>query len=129
MQVITVKKTELLAALNENKSKHREVFEAAVTGFRSDVIAWLELRIDDLKAGKIPNLYTQFPTPEDHTRDYDRIIKMVQMHIGDTFELTEKDFQAYVMDDWTWKRQFVNTSHTYAAAATIANYGSEYLEQ
>jgi hypothetical protein len=61
----------------------------------------------------------------DHTPDYDRIIRMVTMHIGDTFDLTESDFQAYVMDDWSWKRAFLDTSNSYAAATVTQVYGEE----
>ena len=124
MQTITVSKGELLAVLNVNRNNHREVFEAAIAGFRESVVDRLAFLIRQLeRKGQIPSLYIDLPTPEDHTKDYDRVIKMIEMHIGDTFELTEKDFQGYVMDDWNWKRQFLDTSKTYAAATVTQVYG------
>ncbi len=122
---ITVSKTELLERLEENRAKHRTVFEAAVTGYRKEALDRLEHRIKQLKDGKLPDLFINLTVPEDHTRDYDRVIKMVQMHIGDTFELSEGDFGSYVMDDWKWKRQWAYTNSTYAAAAVEQAYGDE----
>lgn len=123
MQIITVDKEELLRRLSANKATHRDVFRAAITGYREKALDRLETRIRQLKDGKLPDLYIDLAVPEDHTRDYDRVIEMIMMHIDDTFDLTEQDFRAYVMDDWAWKRQWTDTSRTYADLAVEKAYG------
>lgn len=45
-------------------------------------------------------------TPEDHTKDYDRAIQMVEWSIEDTIELDTRQFQQLVMDEWEWKERF-----------------------
>lgn len=122
---ITVDKTDLLKILNENRAKHRAVFDAAIAGYRADAIHELNNRITLLEKGKSPKLGLGMVVPQDHTRDYDRVIRMVTMHQGDTIELNEGTFAMYVEDDWSWKREFLGTSMAYAAGATIANYGGE----
>jgi len=123
MQDITVDKGELLERLEENRSKHRKVFEAALKGYREKAIEELEYRISRLRKGKLPELHISLTVPQDHTRDYDRVITMVTMHQGESFTLDESSFQSYVMDDWRWKREWVLSNSGYAHEAFAASYG------
>ena len=123
MQETKVLKPELLKILEENRSKHRRVFEAALDGYQKEALRQLEMKVQALKAGKYPKIYLNLPMPEDHTRDYDRIIRMVTMHQEDTVVLDEQQFAQYVEDDWSWKRQWASTSNVYAAGTYKAEYG------
>ena len=129
MQTIIVRKADLLEKLQENRANHRKVFEAALTGYRKEALERLERRVKRLKEGKLPSLYIDIITPEDHTKDYDRIIMMVQMHTGSSFELSESEFGSYVMDDWSWKRQWKISNSTYAAATVKQVYGDSEIEE
>lgn len=123
--VIKVDKGELLKRLEENRDKHRAVFEAALNGYKEHATAVLKDHLADLAHGRTPEIRISVTRPEDHTRDYDRVIGMLKMHQGITFELDETTYAQYVDDDWQWKRQWLQTSTRYAAGATIANYGSQ----
>ncbi len=123
MQQTTVNKAELLKILEENRSKHRRVFEAALSGYQKEALRQLEEKVRALKAGKYPKIYIHLASPEDHTKDYDRIIRMVSMHQGDTIILEEQQFAWYVEDDWQWKRQWATTSNAYASASYVTEYG------
>jgi hypothetical protein len=120
---ITVDKGDLLGALMENRRKHRTVFEAALEGYQGRLQEILEDKIKMIAQGKLPDIRITLIQPEDHTTDYDRIIKMAQMHQGETFDLDEQQFAQYVMDDWGWKRQWLETNTAYAAGSVKANYG------
>jgi hypothetical protein len=124
MRTITVKKDELLDVLTRNRSKHREVFEAALEGYRKHSISVLDAKIKALGAGRTPEIRFVIDRPEDHTRDYDRVIGMVNADQGDTFELSESDFAQYWEDDWQWKRQWAKMSSGYATESYVANYGA-----
>src|SRR5712691_5041857 len=100
MENIVVKKNELLAVLNKNLSDHRQIFEGALVGFQREVEAELQEHISKINAGKRYNLFINKAVPTDHTLDYDRAIRIVEMAIGDTITLSERDFAQYVMDDW-----------------------------
>jgi hypothetical protein len=122
-QETTVDKVWLLGKLNENRDKHRTVFEAAVEGYRRQAELELRERLDALRSGRLPRINLSLLYPTDHTRDYDRIILMVEQNVSETWTMDERDFAQYVMDDWAWKREFVRMSNRYAAGATQIAYG------
>lgn len=117
MQKIKVKKAELLEVLEKNRNAHNGIFREAQDGFRKLVIAELEKRLELARKGKKFDLYMRLPEPEDHTRDYERIISMLKMDLNDTVELSETDYSQYVLDDWEWKRQFLGTNRAYSLRA------------
>lgn len=119
---INVSKAELLAKLQENRAKHRETFEAALNGYKAHAMKVLKAEIRALNDGRIPDINISIGRPEDRTRDYDRVIGMLQMHTGDTFDLDETSYAQYVDDDWSWKRQWLKLSASYAPDSVYTNY-------
>lgn len=115
--------TDLLDKLEENRSRHREVFEAALAGWHEQATEKIAAMAAELKAGRYPNLTLNLPLPIDQTRDYDRAIVMVHMHQGDTIELSESDTAQFIQDDWSWKRQWLHANSVYAAGAVNKVYG------
>lgn len=127
MEPITVSKGDLLAKMRENRATHREVFQAALEGYRRYAQLVLKEHLEALGAGKTPEIRITVSRPSDHTRDYDRVIEMLEMHKGDEFVLNETDFSQYVRDDWSWKRQWATSNSSYAVAQVSKAYG-EYLD-
>lgn len=124
MDLIQMDKEELLLILHENRAKHRDVFEHALAGYKAALHRDLTEKVQALERGKVPDVHIRYSRPEDHTRDYDRVIKMVQMHQGEHFSLEESDFAQYVEDDWHWKRQWVTSNSGYASAKFAEVYGA-----
>ena len=62
----------------------------------------------------------RLPLPENHTRDYERVIQMLERSLDETVSLSETDFRAYVQDDWDWKRAFLTSSAQYSPDAARA---------
>ena len=110
MNAITVKKEELLKVLRENREKHRTIFLEAQDGYRTAAIAELDAILAEARAGKKIRRQVTLIEPMDQTRDYDRAIRMLEMAVTDEIVLEEHDFQCFVLDEWTWKKQF-NTSN------------------
>lgn len=113
MQSVKVKKDDLLKKLEENKNKHRSVFESAMEGYERAAIAWLEANLQKVRSGDHTRLYFTEPVPEDHTADYELTICMLQMSVDDEISLTDHEFEQYVMDSWGWKQQWT---------AAVSNY-------
>ena len=113
MQNITVPKDKLLEALKKNRKNHRNEFLKAQEAFKAEAIRLLEERLDQAKKGKRVNVYIQMVEPVDQTKEYDRVIAMIEMNIGDTFILNEQDFKQYVMDDWSWSAMTKVANSTY----------------
>ena len=113
MSNVTCKKAEILAALRKNRDAHRDIFLAAQNGYRKEVIAELEKSLKDAREGRNVQTTIELEAPEDHTKAYDRIIRMLEMSVKDEIEVSELQFQQYVLDDWTWKFHFASNSARY----------------
>jgi hypothetical protein len=108
-----VSKTELLAVLHENRGRHRETFLRAQEGFRARAIAELDRSLADARAGNEVRLAVSLPKPEDHTEDYDRDIRMLEMHQHDQVMIRVQLFDQIVMDRWGWSATFNATNSAY----------------
>lgn len=113
MNEVQVKKAELIIVLKKNKKTHREEFLKAIEGYRKEAINQLSQSISDAKNGKKINLHFQLTQPIDQTKDYDRVIGMLEMSIDEELMLSEGEYRQYVMDDWVWKEQFTVTNAFY----------------
>lgn len=116
MEGVTVKRNELLQTVKENRDEHRAVFEKAQEGYRAKAIELLDQRLEEARQGGQIDTSFSLPVPQDHTADYDRVIKMLEMSVDEQIELDEDYFAQYIMDDWSWKRQFVTTNAFYMGA-------------
>lgn len=127
MQAIKVDRKELLNKLTENRDTHRALFLEAQAGYRHAVIDILEQRLAEARAGRSFNYHISLAVPSDQTRDYNRVIAMLEMSLGDAVELSEEDFAQYVQDDWSWKRQWLHSNRDYsqAVAQASAAYSNE----
>jgi hypothetical protein len=55
--------------------------------------------------------------PVDQTREYNKVIRMLEMSTEDVIELQEHEFSQYVLDDWGWKGQFLASNSAYSSTA------------
>lgn len=117
MDKVTVRKEDLTKAVQANRDEHRKIFEEAVEGYKKRAIELLEQHIDRIKKGRVERITVSMPVPEDHTHDYDRVLKMLNMSTATEVELDEHRFAQYVMDDWAWQRQFLTDSSAFSAMA------------
>jgi hypothetical protein len=115
----------LLETLKENRDKHRQVFEEAQEGYRTAVIAELDAMLAEAKAGKRVKRAVTLPEPVDQTKDYDRVIRMLEMDVREDIELEEHEVAQYVLDDWRWKDMFTASNVRYVSAATAQTYGMQ----
>jgi hypothetical protein len=113
---VTVKKGELLDAIRKNRETHRASFLEAQKGYRETVIKALDQTLAEAREGQrfILERITALIMPQEHTADYDRVIKMLEMSVADEVTVTEQQFSQFVLDDWGWKKQFVTTNARYS---------------
>ena len=114
MQTVKITKAELLGILTKNRAEHRDIFLTGQTKYREAAIRILDEALADAKAGKKIRRSIGLVAPEDHTADYDRVIRMLELSVDDTIVLTSAEFEQYVMDRWRWASQF---------GATVSSYG------
>lgn len=113
MEKITVKKVELLKQLEENKANHRAKFEKAIEGWRRDSIASATAFIENIKSNrKVVGLVLD-SIPKDMSSEYDTVIAMCKWNIEDTMELSQQEVQQYILDDWSWKKNWTTSNAKY----------------
>jgi len=117
MTSVTVKVDELLDILKKNREAHRAIFLEAQKGYREEVIRRLDDMLADAREGRKITSYVQFEEPSDQTKDYDRAIRMLEMSVDDEAELNDQTFRSFVMDDWSWKSNFLLSNSYYSATA------------
>lgn len=120
MKEVTIQKDEALKALKSNRKSHRKIFEEAVEGFKNRAEEALSDTLDRIQQGKIEAVQVFLPRPVDHSKDYDREIRMLELSVDDTVTLSQQDFASFVMDDWAWRREFVTTNAAYSQTAAAA---------
>lgn len=113
MNTVKVPKTKLLTKLKTNRKKHREIFLKAQEGYRQMVVEQLEEMLENARQGKKIETYVNLHAPVDQTKDYDRVISMLDMSVDKIIQLSSTEFANYVMDDWSWKEQFTMSNMAY----------------
>ncbi len=116
MNTIKVNKQELLAILKKNRDNHHAVFEEAFEGYRKESIRIHEENLKTLKGNKRVIVAFYETAPQDHTADYNVVIRMLEMDVGNTVDLNQQQFTNYVDDNWNWKQQWTISNSKYAAS-------------
>ena len=120
MNAINVKKSELLAVLRQNRAQHRKIFLEAQTGYRQQVIDELDSMLRDARDGKKIRRSVTLIEPVDQTADYDRAIRMMEMSVDDVIQLEEHEFNSYVLDNWSWQKNFNASNARYSQTLMAA---------
>lgn len=121
MRKVTVEKAQLLEKLRDNRVKHVADFEIAWDAFREKAVENTARLLDRLKRaprGGPVELFVGLAPPINHADDYDRAMDMLSWEVGETLELTEAEFQNYVLDQWGWTAQAVASNVMYTGSAS-----------
>jgi hypothetical protein len=115
MNGVKIKKSELLDALRKNLQQHKTDVLDALRLRRLEVDAQLSDVMDKIKRDENyqPQRSFSFPIPEDNSREYEKVIRMVEMTQDDVIELDEDQFDKLVMDNWSFKHELMQTSSFY----------------
>lgn len=68
------------------------------------------------------NSYLNLVYPENHTKDYERAIRMMSASIYDEVRLSEQEFDQYVLNNWEWKNKFITSNSFYVDKAKGLQY-------
>jgi hypothetical protein len=120
MESQKVNKNDLLKILKDNRDKHKAIFDEALVGYKEQATKLLKEHLKRVQNGSKTRVYVSVPYPVNMTKEYNRIIGMLEMSLANEVELTEQDYQQYVMDDWTWKQSFLASNSAYSLSATQA---------
>jgi len=138
---IKVSNEKLLTIVRENKTKHDEIYETAEAGYWLEAEEFLKKyqkdtlvamkkqyrkQIKDLKKQVAKELkmvdqkkksgyyYMTKPFPENHSDDYQGVIRKLELSVEPEIELETNEFECYVRNKWQWRQSFLNTNTNYA---------------
>ena len=115
MRKVTIKQDDLLEILRENRETHKTDYEDAYKGYLETCKEKLQELLDGFENGEFETVHwTEFP-PQSQVKDYDRVIRMLELSVDDEIELTAEEFANYVQDDWHWKEAWALTNSSYMA--------------
>jgi len=115
---VTCKTREVLTAIKKNREQHAKIVEEARVGYIEKAKEALVKKLDKLKSGKMVQMYIGLGLPEDHSEEYDTVIKMLEMHTGDTIELSANEVRQFIEDKWQWRDNFLRNNAVYSQSAT-----------
>jgi hypothetical protein len=113
MQNVYLNRDELLPIVKENKQKHDNIFSTAVSGYWVKAEEILNGKLNKVKAKQQVDNYLGLSYPEDHSDEYDRVIRMLELSSDDKIQLTSSEFDCYVRNQWNWRKAFLTVNSTY----------------
>jgi hypothetical protein len=120
------KREDLTKKIKENREQHILDYAKAIKGWRKEFSAVMlkhakacealaDKASSDASEKDIEYKYVDLPTkPENHVKDYDRIIARLEMSQDESIYLKHRDFNQYVLDEWSWKAAFTESLSNYA---------------
>jgi len=119
-----VKTHDLLSKLKLNRASHEAEWEEAHAKWRNfqqqrmrQYAAAIQASADVGERGgeiKFPDRREFIlAQPINHTEEYDKVIARLEMCVDETIHISHADFDHFVLDDWSWKKQFAATNSIY----------------
>lgn len=137
-RTITANVDEVLDALRANLAEHKAIVKEAKDGYSVkchrallDARKTLNKRLAAIKEGKdveMNPISFRLSPPQDHCKEFDTIIKMLELHKTAldadpshkgpaTIELKASDVQRFVLNNWSWQEQFLAANSVYSGKA------------
>ena len=124
---ITAKKDEILATLKKNRASHRAIVEEARKAYVDKAKSAVERKLELLRSGKVVSLTFALQAPLDYTTVYDTAIRALELHTGDTIELSADQVRNLIDDHWDWSNSFTSSNAMYSETLRkkLTNFDSE----
>lgn len=112
---VSIKKSDLLTVLRDNQASHVEEYKEAIVGYK---IAYMQkiMAMRIIVEEKSPEDYIQhveMPPPRNFSEEYERAISMLSMCTEQEIKLSAKQFDCFVLDNWSWTHDFKNITSVY----------------
>jgi hypothetical protein len=125
MEKIRVKKEELLQKLTVNFGKWKKVHRRAMNAYWRTVSS--TLRKSRIKAVRKDPTWMSgivLTPPEDHSDDFETAIRMLRMSCEDEVEVSEEDFNSYVLNRWHWRQGYIARASVYCSSSSSSSRSS-----
>ena len=126
IETVSLDREKLLSIVRDNLEKHEADFTEALVDFKAATILIAEknrkIAIKNLKfaqageTSKLINSECYLPEPDSFVKEYLRAIRMLELSVEESIDVTQDVFNQLVLDEWSWKRGFMVTSSMYKTA-------------
>lgn len=110
---IKVKVSQLQEILTKNRATHEEDYAEARLKYLDMASVEIAAMRDMIDQSKFPKTSIKTPRPEKFTDEYDRTLRMLELHQEDTITLSDKQYINYVDDNWAWSHLFIANTLSY----------------
>lgn len=115
MKGVRIKKQELAEIVAKNRETHIREYNEGMAAFKTLFLEKVEsvrtaAEADEFNAGELIRLQK----PASHEKDYDRVLRMLELEVEETAMLDEEAFRNLVMDEWEWKERFTAANKLYS---------------
>jgi seryl-tRNA synthetase len=139
---VKVSRKEILEIVKTNKQKHDKILSDAIEGYWLDADKTLKAhkldRLKELKKQYQKNVkdfkkqinkdldlvskrkkdgsfvHLRKAYPEDHSNDFNSVIRKLELCVEDNVELDSNEFEQYVRNRWAWRESFITTNSYYS---------------
>jgi hypothetical protein len=127
MNEVKIQKEKLLAIVKQNRTEHRDIFIAAQDKYRDLVIQCLDEQLASArKKERVKlNMLVSITQPEDHTVEYDRAIRMLELTEDTVIVLDKKSFTNLVQDQWDWSHSWAASNMRYTSSPKFAGLSDD----
>jgi len=138
-RTIEVKKSNLIAKLEENRKKHILDYNEAVAGYietatkkledayniakkkMKDNVELAKIKIQQFDKNYCKNDYlvliegatVELKSPQNFVEQYNTAIEMFQWDVRETIQITHAEFKCFIEDKWDWTDNFTAISAMY----------------
>jgi uncharacterized membrane protein len=115
MDTIKVHRMEVLAVVKENRKNHIKEFNQALKEWKKSCKKALKKALERAEKDGFIDLgvFTDLPKPVSYEKSYDNAIARLEMDVREEIELEDREFSAWVQDDWNWRGAFVASTSLY----------------
>lgn len=112
-RVINVNKLDLIKKIENNKAKHLLEYSAAVEAYKVEAQKQITEQQSKLNKGEL-DIKISLTRPVDKSDEYDKLITMFNWEIKNEVELSQGEFNEYVLDETSFAKEarFSNTFYS-----------------
>lgn len=106
---INIDRKILLAALKDNLDAHAAEYFDALADYKKHIaneLAKAVIEAETLPPEDVAKISVRFNPPQDHRKDYQDAIEMLEFSADDLINLDQESFKAYVKNEWSWTQGF-----------------------
>ena len=113
MKEVKVKVATVLKIVRGNKEKHDIILKSALEAYWEKAEDILKKCLLDIEKKKTINQYLDLPVPTNHSADYDRVIRMMELSVDKNVILDDVSFSKFILNNWDWKQEFIRITTAY----------------